>query len=174
MDVVAEDEDVLARTLGRHADGLALLFSRLSQDEQLRTALVCKAWKDGSDHTLGQLHSLDLRSLHDSLDDARLACLLEKCANLRSLNLSGCRHVSDDGLAALPRCCPKLMDVNLTCMPLITANGVETGVVDGLARSLESLELAGCSKITPTELVTRFSRFLELDDDEDGLNSCQG
>ena len=41
LEVVAhDDEDVLARTLGREADGLSLLFSRLSQTEQLRAARV--------------------------------------------------------------------------------------------------------------------------------------
>ena len=35
--------------------------------------------------------------------------------------------------------------------------------------------LCGCTGIREAELITKFSRFLDLDDyDESGLSSCQG
>ena len=43
-----------------------------------------------------------------------------------------------------------------------------------LQKQALKLELAGCSSIAEAELVSKFSRFLDLDEDEDGLGACQG
>ena len=174
----ANDDDgensPIGRTLGKHSDGISLLLARLPLAEQVRAGEVCRMFNDGSSATLNARSSLDLSTLHSALDDEGLENILGKCPSLRTLNVSGCKKLTDEGLKCIPKCCPLLSDVNLSCLPLLTANGVETAVVDGLARSIQSLELAGCTKIAPQELVSRFSRFLELDDDEDGLNRCQG
>ena len=72
---------------------------------------------------------------------------------------------------------PKLVDINICCLPLVSADGVGSmcDALETASAALQSLELSGCTRIRETELVGRFGRFLELaDEEEDGLGACQG
>ena len=166
------DDDALSRTLGESSDALPLLFSRLSLTEQCHAAEVNLAWRDASCSFLGNVASLDLSKHAGYVTDTTLAEVLSKFPRIKTLNLANCKAISDVGLAELPRRCPLLADLNIACLPLLTADGISRAVEE--LPKLDSLELAGCSGIPPAQMVSRFGRWLELDDDDDGLNACQG
>ena len=172
-DEPASDVDgALTRTLGESSDALPLLLSRLSLAEQCHAAEINAAWRDASISSLGTAASLDLSMHAGYVTDDTLAELLSKFPRLKTLNVANCKKISDVGLAKLPQLCPLLVDVNVACLPLITADGVAQAV-EGLPK-LDALELAGCSGISAADMMSRFGRWLELEEDEDGLTACQG
>ena len=176
VDVVdpAVETDAFSQTLGKSSDLLPLLLTRLSLPEQLRAGEVSVAWREASSGFFAEhIRQLDLRPHAPLLTNGSLEKLVSKCPRLQSLNLSGCKAIGDDGLKSLPMACPQLNELNLACIPQVTADGVGR-VVDALGDKLASVELGGCSGISASQLVARFSRFLELDDDEDGLAKVQG
>lgn len=166
------DGDTLSRTLGESSDALPLLFSRLPLVEQCHAAEVNHAWCESSRAFCGDMASLDLRAHAAYVTDDTLTELLVKFPRLKALNVANCKLLSDVGLAGLPQSNPLLVDLNVACLPLLTADGVSR-VTDALPK-LQALELAGCTGISASELVQRFARWLELEEDEDGLTACQG
>jgi len=164
--------DALMSTLATNEDALPTVIANLEFAQQCRVAAVSRAWQNASALCLAGQRSLDLHPFRSSLSDGTLGLLLSRCPSLAVLNLSECAGITDDGISRLPSCCPRLRDLNLSLQPSVTADGVST-VVDKLPE-LTSLELAGCRSITEAQLVARFARFLELDDDEDGLGKVQG
>ncbi|XP_010838543.1 PREDICTED: F-box and leucine-rich protein 22 [Bison bison bison] len=52
-------------------------------------------------------------SRHESLVNDFLLQVCDRCPNLASVTLSGCGHVTDDCLARLLRCCPRLRALHL-------------------------------------------------------------
>ncbi|CAJ1941182.1 unnamed protein product [Sphenostylis stenocarpa] len=75
-----------------------------------------------------------------------LASLARKCTSLKALDLQGC-YVGDQGLAAVGQCCKHLEDLNLRFCEGLTDSGlVELAV--GVGKSLKSLGVAACAKIT--------------------------
>lgn len=75
-----------------------------------------------------------------------LSSLASKCANLKALDLQGC-YVGDQGLAAVGQCCKQLEDLNLRfCEGLTDVGLVELAL--GVRKSLKSLGVAACAKIT--------------------------
>jgi F-box and leucine-rich repeat protein 2/20 len=49
-----------------------------------------------------------------NISDAVLTAAASSCAALRSVNVSGCKRVSDVGVAALAAACPQLTELDLT------------------------------------------------------------
>ena len=172
---VADDDDALTRTLGGTSDALPLLLGSLSLQEQRHAALVSHSWASASAECRASGQSLDLRRYSATLDDETLTRVLRESPQLRSLNIASCAAITDAGLAALAEgCCPHLADLNIACLPRVSAEGVGR-VADALGASqLTSLELGGCTAISSDQLVARFGAWLELDEDEDGLDKVQG
>ena len=152
---------------------LALALRELPLRSLSASFAVSHLWHAAAEEAQASLSVLDLRALSESLTDDVLESVLARTPMLHTLNVSSCTKLTDDGLAAVARRCPLLSDLNCACLPKITADGVSQ-VVDARGPRLDSLELGGCVAITPSELVRRFARFLELDDDEDGLDKVQG
>ncbi|OIV95878.1 hypothetical protein TanjilG_06854 [Lupinus angustifolius] len=79
-----------------------------------------------------------------------LASLARKCTYLKSLDLQGC-YVRDQGLAAVGQCCKQLEDLNLRFCEGLTDTGlIELAV--GVGKSLKSLGVAACAKITDSSM----------------------
>ncbi|CAL5183836.1 unnamed protein product [Lathyrus oleraceus] len=75
-----------------------------------------------------------------------LSSLAWKCVYLKALDLQGC-YVGDQGLAAVGQCCKQLEDLNLRFCEGLTDKGlVELAI--GVGKSLKSLGVAACAKIT--------------------------
>ena len=90
-------------------------------------------------------------------------------------DLASCAAITDRGIASLgSAACRHLRDLNLACLPRVTADGVACIAESLGVAQLVSLELGGCTAISSAELITRFGPWLELDDDEDGLAKVQG
>ena len=167
-----DDIDVVERTVGRSSDVLPMLLSQLSIREQCRAGEVSTAWRSASDTALSEhRRALDLRRYGSTLTDDTLIRLLGHCQSLRSLNLSGCTLISDKGIEPVARSAPLLTDLNLACLPKLSADGI--AAVAGALPGLTSLELGGCTGISAGQLAL-FGRWLELDEDEDGLAKVQG
>merc|ERR1711871_1750635 len=104
------------------ADALPLILSRLPLPEQCRAAEVNRVWRDASERSLAAATAINLRP-YASMTDEHVAALLRRTPNVRSLNLSGCTKLTDAALEAICSC-PLLVDINLTCLHQITADGV--------------------------------------------------
>lgn len=59
------------------------------------------------------------------LTDAAVKALSGQCPELRSVNLSGCKHITDASLFALAEGCRSVTDLNLTRCPKITDDGLK-------------------------------------------------
>ena len=99
--------------------------------------------------------------------------MARRCRNLRTINLAGAGAVTSAGVSSLKEC-RKLEEINLSCGPSVSADALEA-LCQALP-ALQSLELGGClgSTCRGEEVVRRFGRYLDLEDDEDGLNQVQG
>ena len=95
------------------------------------------------------------------------------CRNLRSINLAGASAVTSAGVSSLKEC-QKLEEINLSCGPSVSADALEA-LCQALP-ALQSLDLGGClgNSCSEDQVVRRFGRYLDLEDDEDGLNQVQG
>ena len=151
---------------------LALALQELPLCSLARVQRVSRLWRAAAADAFASLPCLDLRPHAPQLTDEVLSSLLAKTPGVHALNLSTCTRLTDQGLRPLPAACPALSSLNLSCTHL--SGPAVSLVVDSLGSRLQELELAGCSSISEAELVGRFSRFLELDDDEDGLAKVQG
>jgi len=168
-DATADAAEMASKT--QHV--IALALQSLPPGELADAGAVSQLWHAAAAEALSSVLVLDLKPFATRLTDEVLDDLLARAPLLRELNLSSCVRVTDAGLASVARRCPLLEDLNLACLPLVTADGV-SAVTDACGSRLTSLELAGCSSISESELLRRFHRFLELDDDEDGLAKVQG
>ncbi|GAV63348.1 LOW QUALITY PROTEIN: Adap_comp_sub domain-containing protein/F-box-like domain-containing protein/LRR_6 domain-containing protein [Cephalotus follicularis] len=83
------------------------------------------------------------------------------CRSLKSLDLQGC-YVGDKGLAAVGNFCKHLEDLNLRFCEGLTDSGL-VELTFGCGKSLKSLGVAACAKITDTSLeaVGSFCKFLQ-------------
>ena len=152
---------------------IALALHPLPLQALAAAGAVSQLWHEAVAEVHGSTGSLDLSPFAAHMNDELLVGIVSRVPLLRELNVSSCVRITDKGIACLPRLCPGLYSINLACLPLITADGV-SAVSDALGAQLTSLELAGCSAISEAALIQRFGRFLELDDDEDGLAKVQG
>ena len=134
---------------------------------------VSLAWQRTALELLSACQTLNLTSHRHTVTDKHMAMIVARMPSLRTVNLSGCNLLSDKSLVTLKAGCPDLVELNLSCMKNIHASAVEE-IVNALGDRLTSLELAGCGLISEADMVTKFSKFLELDDDEDGLDKVQG
>jgi len=71
-----------------------------------------------------------------------LTALGENCHDIRELNLSGNRDITDEGLGALAEGCPLIEKLNLSECSEITDEGIKT--IANFCTSLISLDLSGC------------------------------
>ncbi|XP_057722975.1 F-box/LRR-repeat protein 4-like isoform X1 [Arachis stenosperma] len=90
-----------------------------------------------------------------------LKSLAYKCTFLKSLDLQGC-FIGDQGLAAIGQCCKQLEDLNLRFCEGLTDSGF-TEFALGVGKSMKSLGVAACAKITDVsmEAVGSYCRSLE-------------
>jgi hypothetical protein len=154
-----------------NADCVAAVLQWMRLPERASAASVAAQWRDGSKLALSGTTRLDLRAYAPSLDDARLALVLSRCPRAVDLNLHACSLLTDEALTTIATHCTGLVSCNLSCVPGIGADALER--MCGRLRSLQSLELGGCHKISEADLVLRFVRYLELGE-EDGLDQVQG
>lgn len=173
-----------SRIFAKQIDALPLVLSCLGSQRSICTAaMVSRAWREASATALSSVAHLDLRYASSQLSDELFLDLLRRPPSgawpcLISVNLAGCALLSDAALQGFSRkLMPKLVDINICCLPLVSADGVGSmcDALETASAALQSLELSGCTRIRETELVSRFGRFLELaDEEEDGLGACQG
>jgi|TARA_B100000524_G_scaffold348097_1_gene251611 hypothetical protein len=154
----------------RSRDALTAVLDRLPFAEAIRTSAVCSEWQAVVHANLAELTSLNLQQQRD-LTDAQLGVLASRCPRVCEVNLSGSRCIGDDGLATLVQC-TLLRSLNISCLPNVTSDGVERATRP-FGEQLVSLELGGCTALD-ADLATRFSRWVEIDSDEDGLFKVQG
>ena len=155
----ANDDDgensPIGRTLGKHSDGISLLLARLPLAEQVRAGEVCRMFNDGSSATLNARSSLDLSTLHSALDDEGLENILGKCPSLRTLNVSGCKKLTDIGVLAT---CAALEHVSLPgCDALSDVRPL------GQCKELRTLDLVGCKAIDDISALRECARLWKLD-----------
>merc|ERR1719387_615481 len=143
---------------------VALALRPLPLASVMAAARVSPVWNAAAVEALASFSALDLRPFGAGMTDEALGRLLASTPSLRVLNLATCAHISDRGLAQLADHCPLLARLNLACLPLVTAGGLAPEV-DAFGPQLEELELSGCVAISEAELLRRFARFLDLDED---------
>uniref|UniRef100_A0A6S9ZD51 F-box/LRR-repeat protein 15-like leucin rich repeat domain-containing protein n=1 Tax=Chrysotila carterae TaxID=13221 RepID=A0A6S9ZD51_CHRCT len=151
-------------------DLLCSVLSLLPVGTQCQAAAVSRDWLLAVEHLLGGTKELNLCRYSARICDDNMARLARRCPRVTDINLSGCRKIGDRGVHALASC-KELRSLNLSCLPLITADAV---VALCNALPIVSLELGGCARIGDAVLRTHFSQYVELDDDEDGLSKVQG
>lgn len=154
-----EPPSLLQLSLDALVHGVSTGSTLVRRDGTLARAAGGSFWLSEDDQAAdAQLHSLallpipldvKLRVLNELrvggvLDDARLLLLAD--ASLTSLELSGCRQVTAEGLRALGECCPQLAAISLDwCFQLGDAH------VDAIASSfsaLRTLSLRGCRHLS--------------------------
>lgn len=97
--------------------------------------------------------SLELFSLYwnnNTTDAAALAISL-RCAQLRSLSLSGCKRIGNTGVLTLSTRCRRLLKLNLTRLPLVDDLALSTMVQANPA--LEELRLYAASQYNDQPLI---------------------
>ncbi|CAJ1417499.1 unnamed protein product [Effrenium voratum] len=134
-----------------------------------RLACLSTSWRKAAVEWLQRLQQLSLAPYSQRVDDDALLALVRHCVCLQEVNLCGC-CITDRGLQGLLRC-GKLSSLNLSCLPRISADALEELCAQ---LPVQWLELSGCTGIREVDLVRRFGRFMDLDEDEDGLNKVQG
>ena len=100
----------------------------------------------------------DIRSINFSgckynLGNDCLIQVVKTYPSLQSLNLIGCREVTDVGITKIGEGCPQLQSLNLCECEEVTDVGI-TKIGEGCPQ-LQSLDLSGCSEVT--DLVYRTS-----------------
>ena len=129
----------LAETIG---NPLVLLVSK---------AHLSKAFLKAAQNAQGLLKHVDLREWAQSVDDAVVAAVVSKCSQLSSLNLYGCRRITDDAAKAVASGCPQLTFLNLAGCDKITDAAV-LALASG-CKQLTSLGLYGCDNVTDAAMV---------------------
>ena len=167
-DAADEAADMTLRALA-----LALECTHVEVASLIAPGATCHSWSGMTAEVLATRQHLDLRPFALTLTDEHLQSLLARAPLIKSLNIADCKLVTDASLDVLPTYCPMLTELNLACVPLVTAEAVER-VVAACGPKLVSLELQGCRSISGVDMVSKFARFLEIDDDEDGLSKVQG
>tara|TARA_B110001452_G_scaffold265675_1_gene270809 strand:- start:1076 stop:1576 length:501 start_codon:yes stop_codon:yes gene_type:complete len=154
------------------SDALGRVLTMLDYSSQCRLASVSSLWRSAVD-TGSQIEHLNLTRYSQALTDETVARVARRCRNLRTINLAGAGAVTSAGVSSLKEC-RKLEEINLSCGPSVSADALEA-LCQALP-ALQSLELGGClgSTCRGEEVVRRFGRYLDLEDDEDGLNQVQG
>ena len=167
------DASVGIDAIAQH-DAICSVLSHTSLASTLSAARVSREWHAAVwNHHLGGLHALDLRKHSGSLTNERLLLILKACPRLKELNLFGCRQLTDESVRAVASLCPELVSLNVGCIPNVSADCMGAAA-DALSTTLVDLELSGCTGISEYDLIQRFARFLDLDEDESGLSKCQG
>ncbi|KAG2407154.1 F-box/LRR-repeat protein [Vigna angularis] len=92
-----------------------------------------------------KLHILGLIWCSNVSSDG-LTSFARKCSSLKALDLQGC-YVGDQGLAAVGQFCKHLENLNLRFCEGLTDSGLVDLAV-GVGKSLKSLGVAACAKIT--------------------------
>ncbi|WVZ11040.1 hypothetical protein V8G54_015570 [Vigna mungo] len=92
-----------------------------------------------------KLHRLGLIWCSNVSSDG-LTSFARKCSSLKALDLQGC-YVGDQGLAAVGQFCKHLENLNLRFCEGLTDSGLVDLAV-GVGKSLKSLGVAACAKIT--------------------------
>ncbi|MCE2055970.1 hypothetical protein HAX54_043829 [Datura stramonium] len=90
-----------------------------------------------------------------------LRSIAEKCVLLKSLDLQG-YYVGDQGLAAVGEFSKHLEDLNLRFCEGLTDAGL-IKLVNGSAKTLKSISLAACAKVTNTSLEAAGSHYRSLE-----------
>ena len=156
------------------ADSLGRVLISVDYSVQCRLASVSSLWRSTVESLVhSQVEHLNLTRYTQALDNQTLARVARRCRNLRTINLAGASAVTSAGVSSLKEC-QKLEDINLSCGPSVSADALEA-LCQALP-ALQSLDLGGCLGRTcfADEVVRRFGRYLDLEDDEDGLNQVQG
>lgn len=98
----------------------------------------------------------DLNFAGSNLTDKQLQEVLKSCPNLKSLNLSKCKKLTDAGIVNLP---PRLESLHLSGCINITAIGIK-----GLPEKLNWLDLSHCNKLTDeaVEFIPKKVHYLDL------------
>ena len=98
----------LTETIG---NPLALLFSK---------AHLSKAFCEAARAAQGLLKCANLREWTGTIDDAVVAAVVSKCTQLTSLNLCGCRYITNAAVVAVASECKQLTTLNLNGCHKIT------------------------------------------------------
>ncbi|MDP2435007.1 MAG: hypothetical protein Q8P67_04640 [archaeon] len=88
-----------------------------------------------------QLRNLQLSGMKN-LSDRGLSALASLCPQLEVLNLAGLRYISDAGILTLARCCPKLGNINLSLCGQLTDRSLPA-LIERCCPSLRYLTLHG-------------------------------
>ncbi|XP_027921804.1 F-box/LRR-repeat protein 4-like isoform X3 [Vigna unguiculata] len=115
------------------------------EDSDLESVCLSDAGLSSLGEGFPNLHRLGLIWCSNVSSDG-LTSFARKCSSLKALDLQGC-YVGDQGLTAVGQCCKHLEDLNLRFCEGLTDSGlVELAV--GVGKSLKSLGVAACAKIT--------------------------
>lgn len=93
------------------------------------------------------LKSLVLRGCFTAMTDTNLQLILHRCVELRQLDLSACRYITDEGLAVIGRY-GTLTHLTLRFLHRISAGAVRKMLAELLPRGLVSVDLSGCVSLT--------------------------
>ena len=103
-----------------------------------------------SEGRFSELQSLNLWGCKN-ITDASLLKVVKQCSNLQSLDLTGCENITDASLAKVGRGCSNLLLLNLSyCQNITDASLSEVG--RGCS-NLQTLNLYCCTNITDASLV---------------------
>lgn len=93
------------------------------------------------------LKSLVLRGCFTAMTDTNLQLILRRCNELRQLDLSACRYITDEGLEHIGRY-GKLTHLNLRFLHRISAAAVRKMLTELVPKGLSSVDLSGCVSLT--------------------------
>ena len=97
-------DELLLQLAETHGNPLALLVSK---------AHLSKTFLKAAQNAQGLLKHVDLREWAQTVDDAVVAAVASKCSQLLSLDLHGCRRITDDAAKAVASGCPQLTSLDL-------------------------------------------------------------
>ena len=124
----------------------AHIACHLGGDELWRARRVNRGLRSACEAELARLRELSLRRHWQQVNDVVVLTVAARCTQLTSLDLSGCRLVTDEGLRAVAAACTQLTSLNLSCCYLVTDEGLRA--VAAACTQLTLLELYYCSRVT--------------------------
>ncbi|KAK9812237.1 hypothetical protein WJX73_006171 [Symbiochloris irregularis] len=159
-------------------DPLLLVFARLGWTTRATASLVCKGWHKKMQQP--RLTALNLNACQkvSHAEVSRIAShhahlqrlelywnvnvrnetlfAVAGCSELKHLNLSGCSHITDDGLKVLASCCTMLTTLDLTRCLKVTDAGYEATARH--CTRLVELRMYACNIITDRTLIALGSK----------------